>query len=716
MAGDIFYQFGEYIDRKIPGVVRAEAHRRLAARQAPPATFRLWQERDDPPIKVDEVESGEEVTQGLQIGAIRGESVITESDEEDESEPVETVFVLIGKMADLWGKMGRYQQKLINICEEVKDWKGRLAQAARTRGQARASTSQDPPRKEPEAERRKEVMEVEDDNEEDGQDERLRQEKDQRAERRTKKRGAQEEAEPVLRDAASKKKKYAIRLEEGFDVEKVIDRLLEDHNDLVTLKEILATFIKNFAAKTGHLRKLVRQNEEWVWGEEQEKVMAGMKEEFKEGGLVLGAPDYEAAEVRPFIVETDAGLTALGGVLIQGYEQKSELVLKPFEEEDPWGSKNVQWMTKLALAGTCSLVDEVRTIEEGPDQVERHEELMGGMYLLTNVLLQGNFDQVGSPTPAEGEGIVPESQDDELEEEEIKEAFRAKEYDGIYLELRLLLSCERKDRDASERAQKLRHLYLVRNGHIIVKRQVGSPRRVVCGRNRQIDIIVALHDNIAGGHRGVNATYTKISELYYWDGMMQMVAKFCRSYVPCQKRSPQRLGEPLHPRLEREVSTVVHLDLLFMLIGDQGYNYIFDARDNLSGFVDGRAIRTKTGPTLGIRTKPLPGEVIEIWKDTPPQKPVMKTVLEVGPKAVREGEEGPQQEEIPSPAPRGSPSPGMMVEIEREETGWRRETLSIVDTHLATFAEAHPDLEEPEQEEQMHEDPSQEPPPREGEI
>ncbi|GBG69445.1 hypothetical protein CBR_g4140 [Chara braunii] len=101
-----------------------------------------------------------------------------------------------------------------------------------------------------------------------------------------------------------------------------------------------------------------------------------------------------------------------------------------------------------------------------------------------------------------------------------------------------------------------------------------------------------------GGHRGVQATYAKISELYYWDGMMDMVGKFCRSCVPCLERSRLRQGEPLHPRLEREVRVVVHLDLLFMPLGDQGYNYIFDAHDNLSNFVDGRAIRRKTGSVL----------------------------------------------------------------------------------------------------------------------
>ncbi|GBG72549.1 hypothetical protein CBR_g12119 [Chara braunii] len=93
----------------------------------------------------------------------------------------------------------------------------------------------------PESERRKETVEVEEDDHEDEQDDRLRQEEDRRTKQRAKKRGALKEVELILRDAAPKKKKYAVRLEEGFDVENVIDRLLEGHNDLMTLKEIMAS-------------------------------------------------------------------------------------------------------------------------------------------------------------------------------------------------------------------------------------------------------------------------------------------------------------------------------------------------------------------------------------------------------------------------------------------------------------------------------------------
>ncbi|GBG63355.1 hypothetical protein CBR_g37712 [Chara braunii] len=459
------------------------------------------------------------------------------------------------------------------------------------------------------------------------------------------------------------------------------------------------SFVKDFATKTEHLRKLVRQDQEWVWGEDQEKVVERMKREFKEEGLVLGAPNHEATEEKPFVVETDAGPTALGGVLIQAdadgkerplrfesrtlntternYSQfKKETLavlhclrtfrnyifgrrlilrvdptalacsLKSYTPSDPtiarwltyiWmfnfeleripGDKNrvdglsrINWDgagqesiedtppvdgfldqeedVRLHINETHSLAEEVRTIEEGPTQVEEHEQLMGGMYLLTNTLLQGNFDQRSAVSSEEGELLIPESQNDEFEEGEIREAFRAEEYDGICRELGLLLSCEIRDRDASAKAQKMTHLYVVRDDHLFIKRHVGNPKRIVCGRNRQIDVIAALHDGIAGGHRGVSATCAKISELYHWDGMLTMVIKYCQSCVPCQQRSAQRPGEPLHPRLEREVGAVVHLDLLFMPLGEDESNYIFDARDNLTGFVDGRAIRAKTGPVL----------------------------------------------------------------------------------------------------------------------
>ncbi|GBG71117.1 hypothetical protein CBR_g8415 [Chara braunii] len=702
---------------------------------------------------------------------------------------------------------------------------GRAPQATQTKSQSKAGPSQTPsqapPRKRPEPERRKKVVEVQEkeEEEEDTEDERFRQEEDRQTEQRAQRREAQERAEPGLQEGLPRKRKYTVRLEEDFDVERMVDRLLEGHNDLMNLKDILASAprlreelkgrlsrrlvpnvylsivlprevgctqagtrmdwkcvacgLVDLVVKekkcvammdTGAEMNIIRERDALMLGMEIDRadhsmlhganckavfcgtalnviieigkvrartcffvmpdvdypILLGKSFMYKHDGtmiLLMSDPACENYEVvtcrntgpgsewnRPnpgsfTYVESEnerrrlweepeeedgaevlsLSLTDLmkkrhrayafnddqrgrldvdkipmiwihtvphepwnlrgarypnpdeekmvvgyldgkmrthaagyssgpyaspwfcfikSNGTLRGYERKADLVLKPFQEEDLWGGKDTQWMMKLTLACTHSLVEEVRMIGEGPTQVEEHEQLMGGMYLLTNTLLQGDFDQRGSFSNEDNEILIPESQDAEFEEGEIKEAFRAKEYDGIYRELGLLLSCEMRDRDASAKAQKMRHLYVVRDGHLFIKRQVGNPKRIICGRNRQIDIIAALHDGIAGGHRGIGATCTKISKLYHWDGMLTMVIKYCQSCVPCQERSAQRSGEPLHPRLEREVGEVVHLDLLFMPVGENGCNYIFDARDNLTGFVDGRAIRTKTGPVL----------------------------------------------------------------------------------------------------------------------
>ncbi|GBG77884.1 hypothetical protein CBR_g25816 [Chara braunii] len=241
MDGDIYDQFGEAIDRRLGGV-RAEAQRRAAAGPPPPAMFRLWQEKEEPPFGVEEVGSDEEVTQGLRGGSETEEAIIIESDDEEEEERTEPPSVLFEKMKDLLDKMG--------------------------------STSQEPPREEHEPGRRKKAVEVEDDDDEEEEDKRLRREEDQRAGQRARKKGIRGEAEPVIQDGPPKKKKYAVRLEEGFDVEKVIDRLLEGHNDLMTLKEILASSSRLRDELKGrlsrrlvpnvHLGKIVPKEAEWA--------------------------------------------------------------------------------------------------------------------------------------------------------------------------------------------------------------------------------------------------------------------------------------------------------------------------------------------------------------------------------------------------------------------------------------------------------------------
>ncbi|GBG82239.1 hypothetical protein CBR_g34522 [Chara braunii] len=683
MDEDINDKWGEHIDPRTPGGIRQEDLRRAAVGPtAPPAMFRMWQEKEEPTVRVEEIMGdNEEVNQRLKAGAIREEPIVVESDDEGQEGEGEPATLLLGRMKDLLEKkctgmvdtgaeMNIIREKeAVMIGMEIDRSDHGMLHGANCKaafcgtasnviieiGKVRARTCFfvmpdvdhpillgrsflcrtemlifnkhdgtmilllcDP------ACGNYEVVTCRNTGPRSGRNRpnlgSFIFEESENERRRLWEVPEEEDKAEVLTLSLTdvNKAMEEVSAHDMADPEAISKALREQvfENPQVGEVELVfwRSFVKDFATKTEHLRKLVRQDQEWVWGEDQEEAVGRMKGEFKEGGLVLGAPNYEATEERPFVIETDAGPTALGGVLIQadtegkerplrfesrtlntternysqfkketlavlhclrtfrnyvfgrrlilrvdpsalacslknytpsdptvarwltyiwmfnfklerisgnkkradglsrinwdgsdeesiedtppvdgffyqeedvrlhinewslrvpscvshpiwlalkGYEQKEELVLKPFEEEDPWGSKDVGWMMKLALAGTHSLVEEVRAIEEGLTQVEEHDQLMGGMYLLTNTLLQGDFDRKGSFSHAEGEILVPESRDDEFEEGEIKEAFRAEEYDGIYRELGLLLSCEMRDRDASAKAQKMRHLYVV---------------------------------------------------------------------------------------------------------------------------------------------------------------------------------------------------------------------------------------------------------------
>ncbi|GBG82182.1 hypothetical protein CBR_g34464 [Chara braunii] len=501
-------------------------------------------------------------------------------------------------------------------------------------------------------------------------------------------------------------------------------------------------FVKNFAAKTEHLRKLVRQDQEWVWGEEQEEVVARMKEEFREGGLVLGAPDYDATEMRPVIVKTDAGPTALGAVLIQTDIEGKERPLRfesrtlctternysQFKREtlavlhclrifrnyifgrrfilrvDPtalaYSLRNyvssdptvVRWLTYIwmfnfeleRIPSSKNRADGLSRIncdkQEG-EAVENMPPVDGFLDQEEDVRLHINKwsprvpSCVGYPIWQAPRNVdeMPESHDDEFEEGEIKEAFRAEEYDGIYLELGLLLSCEMRLRDASDRAQRMLQRYLVRDGHLFIRREVGNPRRVVCGRNRQIDVIAALHDGIAGGHRGVQATYAKISELYYWDGMMDIVENFCEERggpveeVPREEAPHEEMPHEEVPREEAPHEEMPREEV----------------RD------------TQRERGLGDGGRRVGKEVIEVGEDTPPQTPAAGLRLGDAPGSTRQTGEELQRKEAPLPSSGKAPSLESRAERRRERAAVRKEALTLIDRHLAAHALEHPDLEEP---------------------
>ncbi|GBG89916.1 hypothetical protein CBR_g49766 [Chara braunii] len=282
-------------------------------------------------------------------------------------------------------------------------------------------------------------------------------------------------------------------------------------------------------------------------------------------------------------------------------EERRRLMEKDEVESEPYGEMSLSLTSindAMEIVSAYGMADPV-AVQALKERVADGEGEVELVYRLP--MKEGDMEESqGHESVSRSQDPVKDMEEDEFEEGEITEAFRAEEYDSVYRELGLLLSCEIREREASLRVHEMRSRFVVRDEHLFIKNEVRNPRRVICGRHRQIDMIAALHDGLAGGHRAFALTYAKARELYYWEGMSEMIRKYCESCVPCQIRASTKYKEPLHPRIERDAGAVVYLDLLAMPPGVGGYNYIFDARDNLTGFVDGRVIRNKTGETLAI--------------------------------------------------------------------------------------------------------------------
>jgi len=61
------------------------------------------------------------------------------------------------------------------------------------------------------------------------------------------------------------------------------------------------------------------------------------------------------------------------------------------------------------------------------------------------------------------------------------------------------------------------------------------PKRVIWGKNVQIDIIWQLHNE--SGHRGTKGMYEKTALWYWWRGLYRDVEQWVKSCEECQKRT-----------------------------------------------------------------------------------------------------------------------------------------------------------------------------------
>jgi hypothetical protein len=98
-------------------------------------------------------------------------------------------------------------------------------------------------------------------------------------------------------------------------------------------------------------------------------------------------------------------------------------------------------------------------------------------------------------------------------------------------------------------------------------------------------------------YKGRESIYWKIFIRYYWEGCYTDTKKYVASCKECQLRGSLRMEEALYPTYTSAMWTKVGLDVVHMP-SCQGKEYLVVARDDLSGWVEARALARATSEAV----------------------------------------------------------------------------------------------------------------------
>lgn len=121
-------------------------------------------------------------------------------------------------------------------------------------------------------------------------------------------------------------------------------------------------------------------------------------------------------------------------------------------------------------------------------------------------------------------------------------------------------------------------------------------RKVIISPHRRDAIIREARDN--SGHGGWDPTYKKIVDSYYWPKLMNQVVAYVRTCKRCQLHLTYYLKIRINPTWVPTVLRKFNMDLVDMGIRSNGYQYIADMHDDLSGWLESRMLTRKTSDDI----------------------------------------------------------------------------------------------------------------------
>lgn len=103
------------------------------------------------------------------------------------------------------------------------------------------------------------------------------------------------------------------------------------------------------------------------------------------------------------------------------------------------------------------------------------------------------------------------------------------------------------------------------------------PTRVIWNYREIASLIEVYHSSSIGGHRGIQATFERLKQAYYWPSMHSEIVAHVRSCQPCQIYNSRREVEPACPTWSLTVWSKVHIDVVKMPTGKGNFTAFINA-------------------------------------------------------------------------------------------------------------------------------------------
>jgi len=410
---------------------------------------------------------------------------------------------------------------------------------------------------------------------------------------------------------------------------------IKDCKNITEVRSFLGAclFFRIWIPHYGHISEplylLLRKQTKFRWGKEQSKAMRVLKE-ILQSPPILRSLVYE--DGRPIIITVDTSPIAIGWALGQddndGVRFASRFGARVLSERarrysqvkrELWGLLVAMKAEKEYLIGAHVIVEtDCLPLLGMISNCTTMDVVMLG-WIATIKSLNPELKHIKGKDNVIADMLSRSRYYDE-EEIEIKDdprevslfqvrlnttlPFREDLYEGRLKNIGHYLSMLKVPTDWTEKFSKeIRHKaygYLLEDGFLWKrpKRKDGVPLRVVDDQPTKRRIMEEFHDTLWAGHRGVWATYMKIKERYWWKGLYKDVEKFVGSCITCQVQSKIQHRDGLKPTYPLSIHFQWVIDLVAMPPGLWGMKYLVLAREELSNFVEGRALRTKDTPRV----------------------------------------------------------------------------------------------------------------------